>query len=84
MSEWDSLVDEAAGGSYSGGARCHVARMYEELPPEGLTPVRNAIKNPSISASSLARSLAKRLGDRAPKAHSIGNHRRGGCRCQED
>lgn len=84
MSEWDSLAEEAVAGSYNGAPRCHVARMYEELPDEAIAPVKAAMKNRNISAAALATSLAKRLGDRAPKSHSIGQHRRGACRCKED
>lgn len=84
MSEWDSLANEALDGSHRSGAKCHVGRMYAELPDDALPHVKAAINNTSISASSLAKSLAKRLGDRAPRSHSIANHRRGGCICKED
>lgn len=83
MSEWDSLETEAAAGSYRGGAKCHVGRMLAELPDEAVPHVRAALKNRSVSAAALANSLEQRLGERAPRAHSIGNHRRGGCTCRE-
>lgn len=82
MSEWETFGDDA-GAKSNLGRRCGVAIMLEQcIPAEHRDAVRRHIEDPAYQTNSVARALRDRLGDKAPGRQSVGNHRRGVCRCK--
>lgn len=84
MSGWDSFGDDAQANSGRTGSRCHVGQLLSTLDDEGRAAVVRAIGNRNLSASGISKALGERVGEVAPKAHSISAHRRGECRCPKE
>lgn len=80
MAEWKAFESKARGQSGPTGKRCGVALFLETLDPEGVAAVKKALANRDVSAAGLERALIEELGS-SPSKWSIGNHRRGDCRC---
>lgn len=82
---WQDFTTAAASRKQQ-GPKCGVARMLQSWVPEGARDaVLAAIEDADhYQATSVARALADRLGEKAPNAHVIAAHRRGDCRCKRD
>ncbi len=81
MNDMSGLVEEAQAKTGGRGPRCQVAILLDNLPEVAAERVRQALDNPTVTNTGLARVLRQRVGDTAPSIWSIGNHRRGNCRC---
>lgn len=78
---WEEFRQEAVSAKRLQGPRCGVEILMKTLPGEARPYVEAALADESLSASSIERSLRVRIGNEAPSAWVIRNHRRNGCRC---
>ena len=83
MADWADFLADASKQMHK-GPQCSISRMLAELPPEDREIVRRVVEDVTIQASSVARALEKRLGDKAPKRQVISNHRRQECACRKE
>lgn len=60
---------------------CGVRMLLDSLTSEARDKVSAALDNQQLSNSSIATALRKRLGEHAPRAYTVGRHRRGDCSC---
>lgn len=82
MPTWSDFGTEAGLASKKANRnQCTVARMLNSLPLDGRTAVLEALNNKTLTNPSIVSALRNRLGPEAPSAWSVGNHRRGDCRC---
>lgn len=80
--EWNTFGDDAAVRT-GPNTMCGVARMLaDHIPEQHRAAVRRHIEDPAYQASSVARALKDRLGDRAPTYNIIKVHRQGVCSCK--
>ena len=81
MDDWSNLADEAS--KLGPGPRCQVQDLLNFLPGEQAEKVEKALANKDLTHTGLHRAIKSRLADPShlPSMWSIGNHRRGNCRC---
>lgn len=84
MEHWSAFRTEVEEKSLTRGPECGVGRMLRSLHSEARTEVENALNDWSLPTTAIHRALRGRLGKKAPSAWSVGNHRRGGCRCGDE
>lgn len=80
-SEWTNLAEDAKGRTWGRGPRCQVQELLNHLPGEAADEVEKTLADSTVSNTGLFRAIRARLGESAPSLWSIGNHRRGNCRC---
>lgn len=81
MSDWSNLADEARDESRGPGPGCSVQNLLNSLPAEESADFEKVLNDPTVTHTGLSRALRRRLGAVAPSLFSVGNHRRGNCRC---
>lgn len=82
MTEWSSLEAEARKRTREVGPRCAVEVFLSHLEPKDRRKVEKVLGNPSLTTVGIQRGLLVLDGESAiPSEWSIGNHRRGKCRC---
>lgn len=84
MLDMSGLSDEARASAGHRGPRCSVQELLNYLPGEAAEHVEKALADPTLTNPGIFRALKNRLGDSpyVPSKFSIGNHRRGNCRCK--
>lgn len=82
-SEWTNIAEDAKARTWGRGPRCAVQELLSHLPAEAAEEVGKALENREVSNTGLFRAIRARMGDSpfVPSLFSIGNHRRGNCRC---
>lgn len=84
MTEWSSLAAEAKSESRRPGPKCQVKDLYESLPAADAEQLDKVLADKAITNPGIHRALVRRLGtENSPSLFSIGNHRRGNCRCEQ-
>lgn len=81
MSEWSSLEAEARKRTKEAGPRCAVEVFLRHLDAADRREVEKVLGNPSLTTVGIQRAVSGLIGMSAPSGWSIGNHRRGKCRC---
>lgn len=81
MTDWSDLEAEARRRTREAGPRCQVEVFLSHLEPEDAKAIKNVLELPGLTTAGIQRAIAVRIGLIAPSAWSIGNHRRGKCRC---
>lgn len=83
MSDFEGLTEQARDSSWGPGPRCQVHQLLQFLPGEDAEHVEKALADIKVTNTGLHRALQSRMGDSPwiPSIWSIGNHRRGNCRC---
>ena len=83
MNHWSEFEGEVKERTLSRGASCSVGRLLRNLHTEARDAVNAVLDKEELPATAIHRALRERIGDRAPSAWTIGNHRRGGCNCKD-
>lgn len=83
MSDWSTLAEEADSHNRGPGPKCQVHKLLASLDADGAAEVQRVLDNKDVTTAGISRALRSRLGNKAPSMFSIGNHRRGNCRCGE-
>lgn len=81
MTAWEDFEAEVAITSRPTGGKCGVHGMLKALDDHARETVKAVLANPSHSNAAIAAVLRKRVGDAAPRAYTVGRHRRGDCSC---
>lgn len=81
VTEWSSLEEEAKKRTRQVGPRCAVEVFLSHLHPEDVRAIEKVLSNPNLTTAGIQRAISDHLGLIAPTVWSIGNHRRGNCRC---
>lgn len=83
MVDMTGLADEARAQAGRRGRTCQVQALLNHLPGEAAEVVERVLGDTLVSTTGLHRALRTRLGDDPylPSLWSLGNHRRGNCRC---
>jgi hypothetical protein len=83
MVDMTGLADEARAKAGHRGPRCQVQELLNYLPGEAAEHVEQALADKTLTNPGIYRALRARMGDSpyVPSQFSIGNHRRGNCRC---
>lgn len=77
---WDDFEADAQSVSGPRGA-CGIRTVMDSLTPGAKLKLQAALKNPALSNAAIAKALRKRVGDTAPRMHTVSRHRRGDCSC---
>lgn len=79
---WETFESDVKSRTGGQGRRCHIARLADTLEPSAVAALDRALANKDLSASAIEKVLVRNVGrELAPSQWSIGNHRRGACRC---
>lgn len=84
MDDWSTLSQEARRRVVTSGPRCQVGLLLEHLDEESAGYLREALADRGLRGTSLHLAIRKKLGSDSsfvPSLWSVGNHRRGNCRC---
>lgn len=81
MEHWSAFEGEVKQRVHPKGTVCSVGALLDSLHDEARGIVEATLSNPRLPATAIHRALRARVGDDAPSAWSVGNHRRGYCRC---
>lgn len=84
MKHWSDFGSEVREQALPKGPTCAVGRMLRGLHPEARQEIERVLGDPNLPTTAIHRALRTRLDRSAPSAWTIGNHRRGGCRCQDE
>jgi hypothetical protein len=81
--DMSGLEEDAQARTGGRGPTCQVSALLNYLPGDAAEHVEKALANPDITSTGLFRAIRDRMGDSrwTPSIWSIGNHRRGNCRC---
>lgn len=75
------LAERLAEPEVHHNAGCGVGLLLQKLPDEDVTVLRDALDNPDIGHSTIARALQAE-GHQSAKG-TVGKHRRGECKCAD-
>lgn len=81
MADWSDLETEARKRTRECGPRCQIEVFLSHQDDYIRRQVVAALENPNLTTVGIHRAVAALTGDFLPSAWSIGNHRRGKCRC---
>lgn len=78
---WEDFEADVASASGRTRGLCTVRTVLESLAPVARGKLQAALDNPAFSNAAIAKILRKRLGESAPRMHTVARHRRGDCSC---
>jgi len=84
VKHWSNFGAEVRDQALPKGPSCGVGRLLRGLHPEAREEIEKALGDGNLSTTAIHRALRTRLGQGAPSAWTLGNHRRGNCRCQDE
>lgn len=84
MNDWSKIAEEARAATAGPGIRCQVEALLKHLGAEDAGSLVDALSDEGLTHAGIFRAIRSRLGTThplTPSLWSIGNHRRGNCRC---
>lgn len=82
MDSWSTFGTEVRSRVSQRGPRCGVALMLDDLPDNAQAAVRRALTDRAITTTAIQDGLKVRGVAPLPSLFTLGNHRRGRCKCE--